>query len=308
MKKNILKPIIIALLLAVLFAGCNNTAAVNSRAAEGNSHASDDGFISDETNNPSCVTVPILMFHDVKTYEGGTWSISAENFRNTLVFLAENGYTPISFGQLINYADGLSGIPENPVCITLDDGYFSNYRNVLPIITELNVPVTVFMTCKTVRQKGIIPSADESELYKLSAAELEIMEASPLVEIQSHTYGLHGVNTTYGEAERDFSLPLKTENKEEYKRIFEKDCELAEKVLTEAGVKSITVFSYPGGKYHEWSEEVLWERGYRVSITSDANHVNTVTKGNPKSLFLLGRMNVNDETTESQLLRYLERK
>lgn len=44
MKRNILKPIILALLFAVLFAGCNNTAAVNSHAAEGNINSSDDGF------------------------------------------------------------------------------------------------------------------------------------------------------------------------------------------------------------------------------------------------------------------------
>jgi len=36
-----------------------------------------------EQNNsqPQEVSVPILMFHDIKSFEGGEWSISCENFR-----------------------------------------------------------------------------------------------------------------------------------------------------------------------------------------------------------------------------------
>lgn len=254
------------------------------------------------------VIVPILMFHDVRTYEGGTWSISADNFRKTLLFLLDNGYTPISFTQLVDFVDGVSEIPKKPVCITLDDGYFSNYRNVLPIVTELKLPVTVFMTCRTVRQKGTVPGADESIFHKMSSAELEIMEASPYVQIQSHTYGLHGMNTSYSDVQRDNSLPLATESEAAFKEVFTRDCELAERVLANSGVDEQIVFSYPSGKYHEWTEDVLQERGYRVSITTDYSHTNVVIQGDRESLYLLGRMNVNDDTTEAGLLRYLERR
>lgn len=254
------------------------------------------------------VTVPILMFHDVKTVDGGTWSVSADKFRKTLVLLLDNGYTPVSFERLVDYVDGVGDIPQKPVYITIDDGYFSNYRNVLSIITELQVPVTVFMTCKTIRAEGTTPETDESLLYKMSTAELEIMEASPLVEIQSHTYGLHGVNTYYGEDERDNTLSLKNESESEYKKIFASDCERAEAVLLGVGVRRHTVFSYPSGKYHEWAEDVLRERGYRVSVTTNYGHVNTVVKGAPETLYLLGRMNVNDSTSEEQILKYLEKR
>lgn len=267
----------------------------------------DDLVVGGNASSPSEVIVPILMFHDVKTYEGGTWSMSADNFRGTLEFLLAKGYTPISFELLVDFVDEMSGIPENPVCITLDDGYFSNYRNVLPIITELDIPVTVFMTCKTVRSEEIIPSTDENVLYKMSSAELEIMQMSPFVQIQSHSYGLHGVNTSYSDVERDNLMPLETESKTAYKEMFSADCELAEEVLNNVGVDKQIAFSYPSGKHHGWAEEVLRERNYRVSVTTDYGHKNLVIKGNRESLFLLGRMNVNDETTEADLLRYLER-
>ncbi len=75
--------------------------------------ASADVIYNETTAIPSQVVVPILMFHDVRTCEGGTWAISADHFRSTLIFLQENGYTPISFEQLIDFVDGVAGIPEN---------------------------------------------------------------------------------------------------------------------------------------------------------------------------------------------------
>ncbi|MBE6631380.1 MAG: hypothetical protein E7623_01625 [Ruminococcaceae bacterium] len=256
---------------------------------------------------PKEVEVPILMFHDVRSFEGGTWCISEENFRSVLEFLLEEGYTPVSFKELIDYVDKKATIPEKPVCITLDDGYYSNYNYVLPIIEELEIPVTVFMTCGTVREDGVSPPTDENILLKMNADELRAMEASDFVSIQSHTYALHGTNTSYGERERDNALPFEDESKKSYQEMFALDCERAEELLSSVGVNDHLVLSYPSGKSCDWSEDVLKKRGYRVSITTDYGHINIVKRGDKSSLYLLGRMNVNDETTEEMLLSYLYR-
>ena len=256
---------------------------------------------------PDSVMVPILMFHDVKTYAGGTWSMSADNFRKRMKFLLDNGYTPVTFAQLADYADGAASLPEKPVCITFDDGYYSNYKNVLPIVTELQIPITVFVICSAVRPEGVEPDANEEALSMMSAAEIAQMEASPFVQVQSHTYDLHIVG--YGEdGKRGDVLPLASEDAAAYKKMFAEDCTWAEAVLTDAGVTEHIVFSYPGGKYHPLAESVLKERGYRMSLTTDFGHRNVVVAGDPGSLYLLGRMNVNDETTDKELLAYLSRK
>ena len=256
---------------------------------------------------PESVMVPILMFHDVKTYAGGTWSISAENFRDKMEFLTENGYTPVTFAQLVEYVDGAAPLPEKPVCITFDDGYYSNYKNVLPIITELNIPITVFVIGSMIRADGVEPDPNEDALSTMNTAEIAQMEASPLVQIQPHTYDLH--IRGYGNSEkRGDVLPLQSESEFAYKQMFAADCALAESALTDAGVAEYTVFSYPGGAYHRWAEAVLRERGYRVTLTTNSGHRNLVVVGDPESLFLLGRMNVNDETTDKELLGYLCKK
>ena len=256
---------------------------------------------------PESCMVPVLMFHDVKANPGGTWSMSEENFRSRMQFLLDNGFTPITFNQLVDYAHWGSPLPEKPVCVTLDDGYYSNYKYVFPIVKELNIPITVFVNFSTVRAEGTPPDPNENTLPKLSFSELAEMESSPLVHIQSHTYALHGENTSYSEEVRLSALPLEGEGEAEYKEIFSRDCQLVEDALKKIGTWNNLVFSYPNGRHHQWSEEVLRERGYLVSLTTNYGHVNRVKRNVPSSLYLLGRMNVNDDTTDADLLKYLER-
>lgn len=292
MKK--IKFVLVVLLIISIFIGCNKTDF---------SISANENIISGSPSSDS-VNVPILMFHDVKTYSGGTWSMSADNFRKTVEFLIKNGYTPISFRQLVDYCDEKCEIPEKPVCLTFDDGYFSNYRNVLPIATEMQIPITVFMICSEIREKGITPPSDEEILTKMSASELLIVNSSPFATVQSHTFAMHGIGA---ENERKFALPMDNEDKEEFQKFANNDCLLAENALRAAGTDEVFVFSYPGGKVDMWFEEVIRSRGYRVSVTSNTGNKNTVVKGNPETLFLLGRLNVNDSTTEKELLDYLNK-
>ena len=257
--------------------------------------------------NAEAVTVPVLMFHDVKTEEGGTWSISADNFKNILLFLLDNGYTPVFPEDLVHFADGTASLPDKPVMITLDDGYFSNYSLVLPVITELSVPVTIFVCCGMIREDGIPPAPDTYIISKLSMEELMILQDSPYVQIQSHTYALHGVNITADGMERDNILPLDGEDMAAYKNIFSRDCAMAEEILRSIEVDTQIAFSFPSGKSHLWAEEVLLERGYRIVLNTDYHHRNRVIQGENASLLLLGRMNINDATTEEDLVLYLER-
>ena len=265
------------------------------------------GFFEEGPKYPEAVDVPILMFHDVAITEGGTWSISAENFRETLQFLIGRGYTPISLESLMEYADGGDMIPQRSFCVTFDDGYYSAYSTVLPIITEMNVPITIFMNGRSVRDADEKPSTDKANLTKLSREELRELEESPLVSIQSHSFALHGKNTKYSVKKRDNALPLSGESEKNFKSIFNEDCRRSEKFLNSIGATESLVYSYPNGKHHTWTEQVLKERGYRITLTTNYSHRNVVERGKPETLYLLGRMNVNDSTTIEQLLRYIER-
>ena len=248
--------------------------------------------------------VPVLMMHDMND-SGDTWSISEDGFRRIVGLLDKNGFTPVSVDELVSFVEGKGTLPEKPVVLTFDDGYYSNYELLFPIVKELGIPVSVFVKGATIRVEG--EDTPANKLLKMSFEEIKELNSSPFVSVYSHTYALHGPNKSYGPEERDSALPLESESEAEYKEIFARDCERAEKELSRAGVREFTAFSYPDGKSCEWAEDVLSERGYKVTFTTEYSRDNIVTQGDASSLRLLGRMNVNDDTTEEQLLRYLDR-
>ncbi len=248
--------------------------------------------------------VPVLMMHDMND-SGDTWSISEDGFRRIVGLLDKNGFTPVSVDDLVSFVERNGTLPEKPVVLTFDDGYYSNYELLFPIVKELGIPVSVFVKGATIRVEG--EDTPANKLLKMSFEEIKELNSSPFVSVYSHTYALHGPNTSYGPDERDSALPLEGESEASYKEIFARDCERAEECLSRAGIKEFTAFSYPDGKSCEWAEDVLSERGYKVSFTTDYSRDNVLTQGDLSSLRMLGRMNVNDDTTEEQLLRYLDR-
>jgi peptidoglycan/xylan/chitin deacetylase (PgdA/CDA1 family) len=86
------------------------------------------------------VRVPILMYHYIRINPvpgdqlGYNLSVTPNDFRAQLDWLASNGYHPIDFNDLRAYYDGRQPLPSRPVIITLDDGYKDLYTTAYPII------------------------------------------------------------------------------------------------------------------------------------------------------------------------------
>lgn len=80
--------------------------------------------------------ITILLYHE----------IPADLFESHVHFFKEK-YTIISLGRLkqVLYRETNETLPSNPLVITFDDGWKSNYQ-LLPIIKKHGVPVTIFIT------------------------------------------------------------------------------------------------------------------------------------------------------------------
>ncbi len=134
--------------------------------------------------------VPILLYHHITTEEfsGGNEIslISPRDFRLHMTAIKVN-FTPISLRQYYEYVLDETGevtIPDNPIIVTFDDGYLSNYEIAFPILKELEIPATIFVVTDTVGEIGGEGKVNYSHFTWEQARE---MEESGLIEIQSHT-------------------------------------------------------------------------------------------------------------------------
>lgn len=90
-------------------------------------------------------TVPILLYHhlDPDQPESET-TLHPETFERQMRLLKEQGYTPISFDELIAFVEQGTPLPEKPVMITFDDGYTSNAVYAYPVLRELGFHASIF--------------------------------------------------------------------------------------------------------------------------------------------------------------------
>lgn len=123
--------------------------------------------------------VPILMYHyisvppaDADIYRTDL-SVTPENFREQIVYLAENGYTPIDLYQLSAAVAAQIELPEKPVILTFDDGYLDNYENAFPILQEFGFVGTFFIITDLADQ-GAEGYANWEQLEEMAAAGMRL--------------------------------------------------------------------------------------------------------------------------------------
>lgn len=123
--------------------------------------------------------IPILVYHRFDPDASGPTMVRTSTFEAQLDWLAQHHYRIISLRQAIDeLAHPASAPPGLEAVITADDGHESVFAQMFPIVRKRGIPVTLF----------IYPSAISNASYALTWDQLRQMQASGLVDIQSHTY------------------------------------------------------------------------------------------------------------------------
>jgi peptidoglycan/xylan/chitin deacetylase (PgdA/CDA1 family) len=226
--------------------------------------------------------IPILMYHKIKdqvenTEEDQSMSVSTANFEAQLKALLEAGYTPINFKQLQDYLEGTAGLPKKPILITADDGYLCNYTKAYPILKKYNAQATFFVTSLYV---GV---TNEHEHFTWEQA--KEMEASGLIDIQSHTHG-HTLMNALDKADVSYEIQKSFGDIEKY-----------------LGKRDVKVLAYPQflhtSKVKEWASEC----GVDLQVT------NLVSKYRPVATQKtdIKRIHVSNELSPQKLLNQIKR-
>lgn len=89
--------------------------------------------------------VMVLIYHRVTTLptDPQLLAVSPDNFREQMKFLKENF-------PVLRFEDDWSDMKEPSVVVTFDDGYADNALEVLPILEEVGVPATFFVSTGTI--------------------------------------------------------------------------------------------------------------------------------------------------------------
>ncbi len=229
------------------------------------------------------VEVPILMYHSIlrSTNTHGNYIISEAAFEADLKFLKDNGYTTVVMQDLIDYVYSGKALPQKPVVLTFDDGYFNNFSYAFPQLKKYNSKAVLSIIGYYTDLYTKTP--DENPSYShVTWDNVKTMMESGLVEMQNHSYNLH--TTDKG---RNGAKKKQGESLEKYKEILNSDLgKLQECFKANTGYIPST-FTYPFGSVSNASFDIVKDMGFKASLSCESG-MNTITR-DPECLYMLKR-------------------
>lgn len=130
----------------------------------------------------------VLMYHSVIPHHSGeNYTVSTATLEKNIVELLEDGYN-------FAFEDAYFDCPPQCVILTLDDGFANNYTEVFPLLQKYNVKASINLIANRI--------SDPEGRY-LTKEQIREMEASGLVQFQSHTCSHRSLNQLVLEEAQD---------------------------------------------------------------------------------------------------------
>ena len=268
----------------------------------------DSGYFAQDCSVPAenyTASVPVLMYHHLNDSGEGSSTIQTETFRAHMEAIKDAGYQTVSLEEIYNYVWYGTPLPENPIAITFDDGYTSNYELAYPILKELDMQAAIFAIGVSVG-KDTYKDTNYEMTPHFSWKQANEMISSGLITVQTHTYDFHQwpPYEAEGSAARENVLPLAGETEEHYMEAFGADLSRARQELEQETGQNCYVLAYPEGASTTLSAVVAAQSGIRMTFSTTAE-TSTLVKGLPQSLLNIPRYGIDDMTAD-ELLRLLD--
>lgn len=261
--------------------------------------------IPDAVPADNSVDVPILMYHHFAEKGDDATVITPETFRAQLEDILDAGYTAVSMQELYDYVYYGTELPEKPFCLTIDDGYLSNYAIAYPILRELGVKATIFSIGFSFGS-SVYKETEHPITPHFDFAQAAEMMDSGLISIQCHTFDMHQWAPFETAARvRETMSPLPGESEEEFIAAILADVDQYQRMYFDAFGSRAIALAYPSGIYSDLTEAVLHGNGIPITLSTDTDRRNTLVKGLPQTLCALCRLNVSEAQTPEEVLNYL---
>lgn len=191
------------------------------------------------------VRVPILTYHSVRPYYPNEiavikrFDVEPDVFEQQLDYLQQQGYTTISFRDLIDHFKTGKPLPLKPVILGFDDGWENQYEYALPILQKKKMTATFFIFTNAIGRK-----------HYMSWDQIKALDTEGMV-IGSHTK-FHPY------------LFKMIDHAALWKEIAES------KDIIESHIKKpVYVLAYPFGLYNDQNVAVVKEAGYEAARAED---------------------------------------
>ncbi len=208
------------------------------------------------------VSLPIIMYHGVlkdKDYSG-RFVITPDELEQDFKYLCDNGYNAVFMSQVIDYVENGTPLPQKPVVITFDDGYYNNYLYAYPLAVKYNMKLVISIVGKYSEEYS--ETDEESAYYShVTWDEINEMVKSGHVEIQNHSYDMHTISD-----KRNGSKKRLGETDEQYEDALSRDVLKAQDVVKYHTGLIPEVYTYPFGGVSKASKDILQRLGFKATL------------------------------------------
>jgi peptidoglycan/xylan/chitin deacetylase (PgdA/CDA1 family) len=224
--------------------------------------------------------VAILAYHRFGPVVSDAMTVRTTTFRRQLDYLQRHDHPVIPLRALVGYLRGQAPAPPSgAVVITVDDGHASVVTEMLPIVAECRIPVTLF----------VYPSAISNASYAMTWTELDRLRRTKLFDIQSHTYW-----------HPNFRIEKRRLPPDAYRAFAVRQLAGARTALLARLGVDADLLAWPFGIYDDELIDLARRNGYTAGFTIDRR---LVTRRD--SIMALPRILVTDTLTERQLASLL---
>lgn len=223
------------------------------------------------------------MYHHVNPI-GDFVNVKPDVFEKQIQYLKKHGFTAINSDDLFQIIKGEKASLPKPVMITFDDGWLDNWIYAFPILKKYEMKAVIFIITSLIPENGRRLRADEGNTstlpehkeclrnvdagnaakVMLSWEEMREMEASGLIDIQSHTHTHKRWDKLYSDSRERIG-------------IIAADLMLSKKTIEDNLGKNCDSLCWPWGVYDKDYISAAQSSGYKMLFTAEkgTNTLNT---------------------------------
>lgn len=244
------------------------------------------------------VEMIVLMYHSInsKPSKSGDFVITPQALESDLKYLSEQGYHTVVMADLISFVREGKALPEKPIMITFDDGYYNNYLNAYPLLKKYNMKAVISII--GIESDRFTENKDENENYShLTWDKINEMMASGVIEFQNHSYNMHKPGNP-----RKGASKCVGESCEDYRYAFTEDAHHLQERFEEMTGYVPTTYTYPFGSVSAESYCPIVEEGFIATLDARSG-IAKLEVSKDRSLYRIPRYNRPNGTSAQSIIQ-----